>query len=202
MEKQIILASASPRRKELLELLKIPFQIHPSDVEEKVEEDILPYELAEQLSLIKAKDVAAQYQEGIVIGADTIVVLDDQILGKPSGEKEAFEMLSKLQGRQHEVFSGVTLIDAKTGKTLTSHQKTTVFMQPLSKAEIESYIRTKEPLDKAGSYGIQGIGSLFIERIEGDYFNVVGLPLSLLHSLLKELGVHMIKDLMHPKSMV
>lgn len=199
---KIILASSSPRRKELLELIGISFTIHPSQVIEEVDEDLLPEQVVEQLALIKAKDVSSNYEEGIIIGADTIVVLDDEILGKPQNMDDAFQMLKRLQGRNHKVYSGVAIINVKSDQSLTSHQMTHVYMNSLTDEEIRLYIDTKEPLDKAGSYGIQGIGSLFIEKIEGDYFNVVGLPLSLLVQLLRSFGINVLSDLIHPKSKV
>lgn len=200
--KKIILASSSPRRKELLELAGIPFSIHPSDITEKVDEDHEPFQIVEQLALQKAKDVAKYYNEEIVIGADTIVVFQGEILGKPVNEEDAFHTLKKLQGNPHLVYSGIALIDSKTGRSQTVHQVTKVFMFDLTDEEILSYIQTKEPMDKAGAYGIQGIGSIFIEKIEGDYFNVVGLPLSLLSRFLKSFDVDVMTDFVNPKSKV
>jgi len=192
--KEIILASSSPRRKELLELVNIPFKVHPSDVNEEIDQPLPPNKVVEELALRKAKDIAKNYQQEIIIGADTIVVLSNEILGKPCNEQEAHQMLSKLQGRVHEVYSGVAVIDSKTGETVVSHRVTKVHMQSLTDEQIKAYIETKEPMDKAGSYGIQGIGAIFIEQIEGDYFNVVGLPLSLLTNILKRFEIDVIKD--------
>ncbi len=194
--KKIVLASKSPRRKELLELLGISFFVHPSNAEEKYNKGALPYEIVEQLALAKAKDVSSNYDDAIIIGTDTIVVYEGSILGKPKNKIEAFDMLKQLQGHTHQVFSGLALIDSATGKSIVSHRVTKVHMYPLTDSQINFYINTEEPLDKAGSYGIQGIGSLFIEKIEGDYFNVVGLPLSLLRELLMSIDVDIIKDLM------
>ena len=197
MEK-IILASSSPRRKELLDLLGIPFIVHPSSKEEDFNNDDLPVVVVEKLALMKAGDIALHYNEGIVIGADTIVVLDNHILGKPDNEEEAFFMLKRLQGEVHQVYSGVAIVNAKTKESLVSHRMTKVYMKHLNDEEINWYIKTKEPMDKAGSYGIQGIGAIFIDKIEGDFFNVVGLPLSLLADLLKSFEANII----HPKSKV
>lgn len=194
MEK-IILASYSPRRKELLELIGLDFAIHPSGVKEEIT-SASPSAIVEELALLKAKDVAEKYQKGFIIGADTIVVHNDQILGKPSDEDSAFTMLSQLQGDVHYVYSGLAIINASTGQTLVSHQVTRVFMKSMSEEEINAYIKTKEPLDKAGAYGIQGFGSMIIERIEGDYFNVVGLSLSLLESMFKSLNINLLTDVM------
>ncbi|MFX0558986.1 nucleoside triphosphate pyrophosphatase [Tepidibacillus infernus] len=201
MEK-IILASSSPRRREILELIGISFLVHPSDVDEGYNESNSPEDIVKQLATRKAMDIASYYQEGIIIGADTIVVLDGQILGKPKDEEDAFQMLNRLQGRSHQVFSGVAVVDAKTREVKASYQMTKVYMDPLSEEEIRLYIATKEPMDKAGSYGIQGFGAIFIEKIEGDYFNVVGLPVALLSTLLKDFGIQILKDMIHPKSIV
>ncbi|GBF09992.1 MULTISPECIES: Maf family protein [Tepidibacillus] len=201
MEK-IILASSSPRRREILELIGISFLVHPSDVDESYNESNSPEDIVKQLATRKAMDIASYYQEGIIIGADTIVVLDGQILGKPKDEEDAFQMLNRLQGRSHQVFSGVAVVDAKTREVKASYQMTKVYMDPLSEEEIRLYIATKEPMDKAGSYGIQGFGAIFIEKIEGDYFNVVGLPVALLSTLLKDFGIQILKDMIHPKSIV
>lgn len=194
---QIVLASSSPRRKELLTLIGIPFKVHPSQKEEHIDDNDSPNEIVEKLALMKAKDIAQNYSEGLIIGADTIVVKDGKVLGKPTDKTEAFKMLTLLQGQVHQVYSGIALIDAKTGKYEVSHQVTKVFMKDLTSEEIHAYIGTKEPLDKAGAYGIQGIGALFIDKIEGDYFNVVGLPLSKLETMLKAFGVNVFKDLIH-----
>lgn len=192
MEK-IILASYSPRRKELLELIGLNFTIHPSRVKEEITSSS-PFEIVEELALLKAKDVANYYQNGFIIGADTIVVHNDQILGKPADEDNAFAMLSQLQGDVHYVYSGIAIINATTKQTLVSHQVTKVFMKRMTVEEINVYIKTREPMDKAGAYGIQGFGSMIIERIEGDYFNVVGLSLSLLESMFKSLNINLLTD--------
>ena len=193
--KKIVLASKSPRRKELLESIGINFTVHSSDAEEEFNNDALPWEVVEQLALMKAESISFHYNDAIIIGADTIVVYEDTILGKPKNEMEAFNMLKQLQGQVHQVFSGLALINTSTGVFLVSHRMTKVHMYPLTDDEIHFYISTNEPMDKAGSYGIQGIGSLFIEKIEGDYYNVVGLPLSLLRQLLTSLKVDIVKDL-------
>lgn len=193
MEK-VILASSSPRRRELLELIGLKnFIIHPSSIEERTS-STLPSEIVEGLALMKARDVANNYSMGFVIGADTIVVHNGMILGKPTDEDSAFAMLQQLQGDVHYVYSGVAIINANTNQTLVSHQMTKVYMKQLSEKEISAYIKTKEPMDKAGSYGIQGIGSMIIDRVEGDYFNVVGLSLSLLESMFKSLGISLLMD--------
>ena len=150
------------------------FEIASAEVDESYDEKLSPSEIVEYLSYIKAMPL--KNGENIVIGADTVVAIDGKILGKPKDEKDAFLMLKMLSGRQHSVFTGVTLI--KGEKTNTFSVETKVYFYPISDKQIEEYIKTKEPMDKAGSYAIQGKGCLFIEKIEGDYFNVVGLPVA------------------------
>ncbi len=185
----LILASSSPRRRELLQTLGLPFTVMTSDADETVEQEMSPAEVVETLSLRKARAVAGKVGEGVVLGSDTIVVLDGRILGKPGDEAEAFRMLQSLQGREHTVYSGVALVDAATGRTEVAHQSTRVQIRPLSEREIRAYIATGEPMDKAGAYAIQGIGATIVEGIVGDYFTVVGLPLNLTARLLSRFGV-------------
>ncbi|MCZ8519092.1 MULTISPECIES: Maf family protein [Paenibacillus] len=192
----LILASSSPRRQELIGSLGLPYAIRVSDVDETTEPGLTPAQIVEELSARKAGAVCerckAEEASGIVIGSDTIVVLDGQVLGKPQDEEDAFRMLSALQGRRHQVYTGVACFDLDSGERHVSHRVTEVFMKVLKESQIRRYIATGEPMDKAGSYGIQGLGATMIDRIEGDYFNVVGLPLSLLSSLLERLGVAVI----------
>lgn len=188
----LILASSSPRRRELLQTLGLAFTIQTSDVDETTASGLSPKEVVEELAIRKAKAVASRLSDGVVLGSDTIVVLAGEILGKPVDEADAFRMLSALQGREHTVFSGVALIDASTGRTEVSHSQTQVKIRPLTKAEIESYIATKEPMDKAGSYAIQGIGSTIVEGIVGDYFTVVGLPLCMTANMLTRFGIFLL----------
>ncbi|WP_432776614.1 Maf family protein [Brevibacillus gelatini] len=185
----LILASSSPRRRELLQALGIPFTVMTSDVDEMTAPDLSAKQVVEELALRKARAVADRLTEGIVLGSDTIVVLDGQILGKPIDEADAFRMLFMLQGREHTVYSGVALVDAATGRSEVAHSHTAVKIRPLSEAEIKSYIATREPMDKAGSYAIQGIGATIVEGITGDYFTVVGLPLCLTSKLLARFGM-------------
>lgn len=187
--RQLILASSSPRRKQLLEGLGLRFVIHPSDEEESIPAADAPSDIVQALSLAKASRVASQFDSGLVIGADTIVVCDDEVLGKPANEQAAFSMLSKLQGRSHYVYTGVAIADAGTGATMVAHNRTEVFMKAMSESRIRQYIATGEPEDKAGAYGIQGFGATIVERIDGDYFTVVGLPLGLLSDMLESFGV-------------
>ena len=186
--KKIILASSSPRRRELLKQVGIDFDIVTSGCDEHVNADT-PAELVSELSRIKCMDVCSRLDDGndhIVIGADTIVVYDGNVLGKPSGPEDAFRMLKSLAGRTHQVYTGVTL--AKTGndkESLTFYEVTDVTMFSLSDSMLREYVETGEPLDKAGAYGIQGTGAILVEKISGDYNNVVGLPLARLFHILK-----------------
>lgn len=198
-----ILASASPRRKELLTHLGISYEVIPSSCEEVITQNV-PAKVVEELSFQKAQDVAEQIAKNsaetakecetvtVVIGADTVVAIDGKILGKPKDEESAVRMLRLLSGNTHEVYTGVTLAvlsgpkgERKT-ETVTFHVCTKVTFARMSEEEIHAYVKTKEPMDKAGAYGIQGQCARFIEAIEGDYFNVVGLPLCRLYQTMKE----------------
>lgn len=186
---KIILASASPRRKELLEMIGLPFTVVPSQVEEPPFTGGAPEEYALALAMAKGEEVAGQVPEGLVIAADTIVVVDEMVLGKPATTEEARRMLRLLSGRTHVVITGVVVREVQTGRTASRAAKTLVTFRPLSSEEIDRYVATGEPMDKAGAYGIQGRGALLVERIEGCYFNVVGLPLVMLGELLQLWGV-------------
>ena len=190
--KAIIRASASPRRKELLKKLGLRFRVEPSDYEENLAAGLEPHELAVTLSLGKARRVAQNHRRALVIAADTFIVFEGKTLGKPRTEAEAREMLSTLNGKPHSVITGFTIIDTASGKVLSRSVETKVYLKKLSPDEIDAYVRTKEPLDKAGGYAIQGLGAVIVERIEGDYFNVIGLPLSALAESLKEFGVQVL----------
>ncbi len=187
---EIILASGSPRRKELMELLGLPFSVRVSDADESTDPELPPYFIVEQLSLLKASAVASEMKaegtEGIVIGSDTVVVFEDAILGKPKDSADAKKMLTALSGNWHSVLTGVTVMNTKNAKSETFYVETKVHFISLSEEQIDAYVSTGEPLDKAGSYGIQGKGGLFVDRIDGDYFNVVGLPMCKLATVLKE----------------
>lgn len=189
----LVLASTSPRRKELIQLLGLPVEIAVSSADETVEKEWSPAETVEQLALRKASEVASirerKQDQEIVIGADTIVVYDQQILGKPQDQDEAYRMLSMLQGRAHDVYTGVACIDAATGQQVVRHRKTQVWMRSLSSDQMKRYILSGEPMDKAGAYGIQGMGAAIVDRIDGCYFTVVGLPISLLSEMLTVYGV-------------
>lgn len=225
----LTLASASPRRRELIGLLGLPVEMATSDVDETVPDEWSPAEIVEGLSMRKARSIIdglPASSDTIVIGSDTIVVLDDQVLGKPSGEQEAREMLELLGGRTHEVYSGVCCIvsgseagynskplderirssvPVRLGETgqyrlvsesphgqpnlVIGHTVSKVKFRPISEAEIRAYVMTGDPLDKAGAYGVQGLGSVFVERIEGDFYSIMGLPLNLLYRMLLEIGI-------------
>jgi len=186
---EIILASSSPRRKELLEQLGLSFKIISSNVDEIAEEENA-HLLVEKLAETKAREVAWKCQPGyLIIGADTIVCLESEILGKPKDEAEAFEMLKKLSGKTHKVITGIALIEAPCGRSIISHEETLVKFRDLEDEEIKAYIRSGEPMDKAGAYGIQKIGAILVERIDGCYFNIVGLPLTRLTKMLKEFNI-------------
>ncbi len=187
--KKIILASASPRRKEVLSKLKLPFEVQEGSYEEDLALDMLPGQLAEFLSAGKAKAVAEKNQNAVIIAADTFIVFEHHRLGKPKTPERAKEMLEMLSGKQHEIVTGVTIIDTETNKVRSFNEATKVFMARLSPETIDAYIRTGEPLDKAGAYALQEIGALLIEKIEGDFFNAMGLPLRRLASELKAFGV-------------
>lgn len=186
----LILASNSPRRRELLRQIGVPFSVAPADVDE----DIMPGEAAEtyatRVARDKARIAAARIHVGIVIAADTIVVLDNEILGKPADSTDAARMLEKLSGRVHRVITAIVIKDAGTGRELEKSAETRVWFRNLSPVEIASYVESGEPLDKAGAYGIQERGALLVDRIEGCYYNVVGLPLSILVELLQEIGLN------------
>lgn len=187
----LILASGSPRRRELLSLLGLPFEVITSEADESTPPDFTPDSIVRCLALRKAEAVAAGIRDrnAVVVGSDTIVVLDHTVLGKPVDELDSASMLNRLQGRTHQVYTGVACIGLSDGKTIVEHRVTSVTMRAMTDEEIAAYIATGEPADKAGSYAIQGLGSTLVERIEGCYFNVVGLPLSLLGEMLSEFGI-------------
>jgi septum formation protein len=192
MNKPIILASNSPRRRELLTQIGLDFTCDPADVDERILPDEGAEAYAVRVALDKARVAAGRAGDGIVIAADTIVVLGDAILGKPADARDAERMLGMLSGRMHRVISGLAIVDAKTGKTRSGAASTSVWFRDLTPARIRDYVLTGEPLDKAGAYGIQEKGALFVTKIEGCYFNVVGLPLSLLGEMLQAYGVNLL----------
>lgn len=186
--KRLILASKSPRRKRLLELFGIPFDVVPSGADESISSPLRAPDLVRELSRRKARAVAKR-ETGLIIGADTIVVKDGMVLGQPDGSDEAREMLGLLSGTSHDVYTGVTLVDNRNGSTrreLSFEEKTRVWFAQLLEEEIEQYILRGNPFDKAGGYGIQDdLGALFVSRIDGDYYNVVGFPVHLFYQNIK-----------------
>ncbi len=191
--KHIILASASPRRSEILEKTGLRFRVDESGCEEKITPGLSPQALARSLSRQKAEAIAAKYKNALVIGADTFIVLKGEILGKPHTAKEAIRMLRTLSGKAHTVITGFTIINTESGKTISRSVKTRVYFKRLGPKDIEDYVKSGEPLDKAGGYAIQGLGAALIEKIEGDFFNVVGLPFSALIKGLKEFGIRVLR---------
>ena len=188
-KRDIVLASASPRRSELMHMLGFSdVIIHPADGAEHPPKGAPPEETVKALSHAKAEEVAALFDsDALVIAADTIVWLDGEILGKPHSEQQAFAMLRQLSGRDHEVYTGVTVLDGEG--TLCEAERSVVHFRELSDEEIRHYIATGEPMDKAGAYGAQGKGALFVRAIEGDFFNVMGLPVCRLGQMLAKKGV-------------
>lgn len=187
----MILASASPRRREILQMLGVKdLIVIPAQGEECVPKNASPEEIVTSLALGKAGEVAAQAKPGdLVIGADTIVWHEDRVFGKPHSREEAAEMLRALSGKTHRVYTGVAVI--RDGKTLCRAEESKVRFRTLEEQEIQSYIDSGEPMDKAGAYGAQGLASVFVRGIEGDFFNVMGLPVCVLYEMLKEFGVRL-----------
>ncbi|WP_099468022.1 Maf family protein [Konateibacter massiliensis] len=190
---QIVLASSSPRRKELLEKIGVTFIIDPSTCEEVIE-DTDPAKVVLSLSNQKAVDVAARHENALIIGADTIVAKDNQILGKPKNREDAYRMLKLLEGTAHQAYTGVTVIEKKAGteRIYSFYSATDVTFYSMTDEEIYNYIDSKEPMDKAGAYGIQGKSAIFIKEIKGDYNTIVGLPTALLYQTLASEGINLL----------
>ena len=187
--RKIILASASPRRKELMEMAGYEFEIKVSHKEESYQ-STEPDEIVKELSLLKAEDIAEQVEQKdlVIVGADTVVAYDGKILGKPQSKEDAFRMIKSFQGQKHQVYTGVAILkyDLAGQKRVVNHAvKTDVYVNPMTDKEIWTYIESDNVLDKAGAYGIQSGFAIHIEKIEGDYFNVVGLPISFIYEMLK-----------------
>lgn len=191
----IILASNSPRRKEILNQLNLDFKIIPSSFEE-LPVNMEPDLLVEHFAFMKAKDVYEHHlhirkADAYILGSDTIVY-NGRVMGKPKNDQDAYEMLKELSGKEHLVISGVSIFEASTGRSITKHETTIVSFRELSDREIQKYIASGEPRDKAGSYAIQGIGSLFVKEIKGCYFNVVGLPVQKFNEIMNEFGLSLL----------
>jgi septum formation protein len=193
--RRIILASASPRRKELLkQLIGDNFVVYPSSYEELPQPDLNPEELLLKHSVEKARDVAKHFDSGIVISADTSVLYKGEVLGKPHLPEKAEEMLAKLSGKKFRVITGLTVLDLDSGKEISESESTNVWLAKLSKEQISAYVRTGEPLDKAGAFAAQGKGAVLVEKVEGDFFNAVGLPLFRLGKILERLGMSVFEE--------
>lgn len=198
--KKLILASASPRRQEILKNLGLEFKITVSEADESIiDKYSVPVSIyVQELALLKATAVAEKLEDrnSLIISADTVVYLDGKILGKPQNDEDAKKMLESLSGRCHSVFTGICVMDAKTLKSVCAKEETKVYFKVLSSETIEDYVNTKEPLDKAGAYAIQGLGSLFADKIEGDFMNVIGLPVKKLFEVLEnEFEFNLFKEL-------
>ena len=190
--KKIILASASPRRKQLLEQIGLNFSCLPAEVDEDAIKALSPRDMVSKLAWQKAQAVAKRLKMGIVIAADTVVVLDDLVMGKPVNRADAEQKLALLSAREHQVMTGLCVFNCKDQSHASEVEITKVFFRPLSHQEINDYLDSAEWVDKAGGYGIQGLGALLIEKIEGCYFNVVGLPLNRLNQMLGKQGVYLL----------
>ena len=188
---RVILASQSPRRKELLSLFGFPFTVQAADIDETMNPQATAFDEVARLSRLKA-EATPREQADVVIAADTVVVLKNQVLGKPRDEDDAFRMLRLLSGESHQVMTGMTVL--KGTQAVVCTEVTDIHFRPLSDREIRAYIRTGEPMDKAGSYGIQGGGALFAEKIVGDYFNVVGLPVCRLGQILRSIAPEIMEE--------
>ena len=188
---KLILASQSPRRQELLKLFRRPFTVEVADVDEKMDDSQPAYSEVARVSRRKAEAVARE-QEDVVIAADTIVVCDGQILGKPKSTEHAVQMLTMLSGRAHQVMTGLTVV--RGNEVVNCTEVTDLWFRKLSRKEIEDYVATGEPMDKAGAYGIQGGAALFVQRLEGDYYNVMGLPVCRLWQMLGQIAPEWMED--------
>lgn len=184
-----ILASASPRRRELLKQAGIPFEAIPARGEEHTTKEA-PKDIVQELALKKAREIAENApKDAVILGADTVVAFDGKILGKPKDARDAEGMLAMLSGNTHSVFTGVAVIDKENNHTINFYEETKVTMYSMSQEEIKAYVKTGEPMDKAGAYGIQGKCAIHIEKIQGDYNNVVGLPIAAVYQRLKKIGI-------------
>lgn len=197
--RKIILASTSPRRIQALELLGLTFEAVASGYEEDMTREVSPRELVAELALGKAQTVAGVYPDALVIGGDTIVVFEKQVMGKPHTPEKAVEMLKTLRGQTHQVMTGLAIIDTATGKTKTDVCVNDVTFRNYSDREISNYVATGEPLDRAGAYAIQGYASLFVKEIRGDYQGVLGLSIATLAGMLRECGVEVWEGILSKK---
>jgi septum formation protein len=187
LKKKLVLASGSPRRAEILNAVGWPFEIVAANIDESRFESEAAVPYVSRLAKTKAETVAKNLPSGLVLGADTVVLVDDEILGQPSDAEDARRMLKLLSGRWHEVLTAVALLRAGDNRSVVDHEKTRVRFAEMSVAEIDWYVMTGEPMDKAGAYAVQGSAALFIEEIQGDYFNIVGLPVRLVYKLARKI---------------
>jgi septum formation protein len=189
MERKIILASRSPRRKQILKQIGLQFETKESEYEEDMRAKNNPYELVQFLALNKARDVARHHNNAIVIGADTIVVLDDKIIGKPKNKKEAKELLRSFSGREHKVVSGFAIIDTKNNSEIVDYGEAVLKFKDLSDEEIDGYIECGDPFDVVGGYNMIARAPIFLEGIKGDFYSIIGLPLNKVYVELRKMGV-------------
>lgn len=193
-DSKIVLASSSPRRADLLRQIGVDFEVAPSQIGERPHPDEAPADYITRIARAKVIAVARTRESGLILGADTVVVLEGKLLGKPEDEADARRMLRQLSGRWHAVMTGVALYDVATRREVADYEKTLVKFAQLSDREIDWYVGTGEPMDKAGAYGIQGLGALLVDEIAGNYHNVVGLPLPLVYRLTRQLGWQFLKQ--------
>ena len=198
--KRLILASASPRRREILQQVGAVFEVVPARGEEKLTKET-PQEAVMELALQKAKEVADAREDPkeVVLGADTVVAFAGKILGKPKDEADAVRMLTMLSGNTHSVFTGVAILVKESGQVLNFYEETRVTMYPMSPEEIQAYVASGEPMDKAGAYGIQGRCAVHIEKIQGDYQNVVGLPIAKIYQKMRQIGIEICRNSYYDK---
>ena len=192
--RKIVLASSSPRRKELLAKTGLKFIVDPGDYEEDMTLKLKPVELAKVLSRGKAESVAKKYKDAIIIGADTFIVHKDQVMGKPHTSSRAIAMLKKLSGKSHSVITGFTILDTKTGKSLSRAVASKVYFAAMTPHEIAAYVKTGEPLERGGGYAVQDRGSVFIKKMEGDFLGIMGLPIYELTKALKHFGIDVVAE--------
>jgi septum formation protein len=192
--RKIILASSSPRRKELLEKTGLQFVVDPGDYEEDMTMKLKPIELAKTLSRGKAESVAKRHKDAIIIGADTFIAYKNEVMGKPHTPVRAIARLKQLSGKAHSVITGFTIIDTKTGKSISRAIESKVKLRKMTPREIAAYVKTGEPLERAAGYAIQELGSVFIEKVDGDFFSVIGLPVYELVKELKRFGVDVVEQ--------
>lgn len=192
MISKLVLASSSPRREKLLKQLGLDFTIVPGKIDESQFTSLPPEKMVVELARAKAEEIAGLVEDTIIIAADTVVVYNNDVLGKPINKENAREMLKKLQGDKHTVLTGIGILSTEDGLSTFQYDRTEVYMREMEEGEIMSYVDTGEPLDKAGSYGIQGLGGMFIEKINGSYFTVVGLPIHKLAIMLKKFSIEVV----------